>query len=190
MACADLDRLKSGNILRTCFNQLWDKALEINEKSGISGISYNDMNAIVNILRTDGPDIMGYAALPPTIDAGLQMATAILDPNKERMKANVKKGVSLAGGASLVWICLGQILNPGILASAAAIFTGGILAPVGIIGGVSLIVASLYSTMQKMTPQERTVKCHAMVMRAIDKWIKYGDKTDLTLEEKQKLMLR
>lgn len=115
MACADLDRLKSGNILRTCFNQLWDKALEINEKSGISGISYNDMNAIVNILRTDGPDIMGYAALPPTIDAGLQMATAILDPNKERMKANVKKSVSLAGGAggaSLVWICLGQILNP------------------------------------------------------------------------------
>lgn len=159
MACADLDRLKSGNILRTCFNQLWDKALEINEKSGISGISYNDMNAIVNILRTDGPDIMGYAALPPTIDVGLQMATAILDPNKERMKANVKKSVSLAGGAggaSLVWICLGQILNPGILASAAAIFTGGIaggiLAPVGIIGGVSLIVASLYSTMQKMTP--------------------------------------
>ena len=113
------------------------------------------------------------------------------------MKANVKKSVSLAGGAggaSLVWICLGQIINPGILASAAAIFTGGIaggiLAPVGIIGGVSLIVASLYSTMQKMTPQERTVKCHAMVMRAIDKWIKYGDKTDLTLEEKQKLMLR
>lgn len=197
MACADLDRLKSGNILRTCFNQLWDKALEINEKSGISGISYNDMNAIVNILRTDGPDIMGYAALPPTIDVGLQMAIAALDPNKERMKANLKKSVSLAGGAgglSLIWICLGQLLNPGVVATVVAFFAGGIaggiLAPIGIVGGISLIVASLYSSMQKMTPQERTVKCHSVVMKAIDRWIKYGDKTDLTLEEKQKLMLR
>lgn len=197
MDCANQDRLKSGNLLRVCFNKLWANAIRKNETSGISGITYDDMNAIVNALRIEGPDIMGYAALPPTIDAGLQVAIAALDPNKERMKANLTKSVSLAGGAgglSLIWICLGQILNPGVVATVVAFFAGGIaggiLAPVGIIGGISLIVASLYSSMQKMTPQERTVKCHSVVMKAIDRWIKYGDKTDLALEEKQKHMLR
>ncbi len=192
------NRLVNGDILRTYFNGLWMDALERSERSGNKGlISYADMSAIVATLREKGAQRIGYAALPPTIDVGLQMAIAALDPNKERMKANLKKSVSLAGGAgglSLIWICLGQLLNPGVVATVVAFFAGGIaggiLAPIGIVGGISLIVASLYSSMQKMTPQERTVKCHSVVMKAIDRWIKYGDKTDLTLEEKQKLMLR
>ena len=101
------------------------------------------------------------------------------------MKANLKKALCLAGGASgagLIWICLAQILNPGLLASVAAFFAGGvagsILAPVGVVGGISLLVASLYAAMQKMTPQQRTVKCHSLVMQAIDKWIKNGEKND------------
>ena len=186
MTCSEQERRQQAEALRTAFHALWTEAQAKNAREGQEGlITYTNMNHIADILRTDAPRYFDGGHLPATIDAGLQLAITLLDPSKGRMKANLKKALCLAGGASgagLIWICLAQILNPGLLASVAAFFAGGvagsILAPVGVVGGISLLVASLYAAMQKMTPQQRTVKCHSLVMQAIDKWIKNGEKND------------
>lgn len=192
-----LFRTQGANALKSAFNLMWDKAIHLN-KSANSGefVSYRDMVRIADAIRTEGPGILRVKKLPKRIDSGLYFAVSIADPNKARIKENIKKGYSTFGGMSgvaLIAVCLGQVLNPGVWASVAVLFTGGIAAgpwaPIGIAAGIALLVGSVYIAVQKMSPIERAVKSHDIFMRSIDEWIKKGDAQDEAIaDEPQRLM--
>lgn len=175
-------RLTAANKLKATFNLMYDRALEINEQKGSKGtLSHRDILRIAEAVRAEGPGILGLSTLPKQIDAGLSFACAVLDPNQARAEETIKQGLgglAGAGGLALAWVCLGQLLNPGIWAMIVAFFTGGIaggpLAIVGVAAGVLIMAGAVFSSFQKMSPEERSVKAHEYVTYGIDNWVEYG----------------
>lgn len=184
-------RTQGGNALKAAFNLMWDKAIHLNKSADSKEfLSYRDMTRIADAIRAEGPGILGLKTLPPQIDGGLYLAVSVVDPNKARIKENIKKSYSALGGfsgAALIMTCLGQILNPGVWASIAVFFAGGsaagTLAPIGIAAGIAVLVGSVYLATQKMSPKERAVKSHDIFMRSIDAWMKNGDKQNKLIDE-------
>lgn len=174
----------AANKLKAAFNLLWDKAIEINFKNGQKNtVSYRDIVRIADAIRADGTKILGLGSLPKQIDASLDFACAALDPNKARAQESIKHGLGGLGGAgglALAYICLGQLLNPGIWATVVAFFVGGIpggpLPVVGIAAGLLIAAGAVYASFQRMSLEERSTKAHDYVMSGIDNWVDYGSK--------------
>ena len=170
------------NKLKAAFNLLWDKALEVNETTKRREVvSYRDITRMADIVRSEGPNILGLNSLPKQIDSGLSFSCAALDPNKARAKETLKQGIgglSGAGGLALVWVCLGQLMNPGVWATVVAFFVGGIpggpIPVVGIAVGLFIAIGAVWAAFQKMSPEEKAVKAHEYVMKGIDNWVEYG----------------
>lgn len=175
------DREKIGMEMKACFNKMFDETMKGDPNNLTYGFMRNISDRMANLSSHPKFAKYGLKTLPPQVTAALQFAVAITDPNKESQRDNLKKAFSLCsgvGGASLAVICLGTILNPGILATVAAFFVGGVAfpvaAPVGVIAGIAIIGASIYAAMRKMTGNERAIKCNEIVIKGIDKWIEDG----------------
>jgi uncharacterized tellurite resistance protein B-like protein len=179
------ERGVNGNKLKAAFNLLWDETMKKNDQI----LSYRDMTRIADAIRLEGPGILNLEKLPKNIDASLNFAISVVDPNKNRSKENLKKGLAGLTGASgltLVVICLGNLLNPGLLAIVVTTVTGGIaggpLAVIGVGVGLLMVATAIFNAFQKMTPKERAVKAHEFVTKGIDCWIEKGEK-EITIEK-------
>lgn len=188
-------RLDAANRLKAAFNLMWDRALEISEHKGQQNtVSYRDIVRISDAIRAEGSKILGLSGLPKQIDSGLSFACAATDPNKVRAEETIKNGLSGLGGAgglALAWVCLGQLMNPGMWAIVVAFFTGGIaggpLAIVGIAAGLLVMAGAVFTAFQKMSPEERAAKAHNYVMHGIDNWVEYGsDDVAVSYEDAKK----
>jgi len=184
------DRGVKANKLKAAFNLMWDESLKRNNNS----LPYRDMSRIADAIRIEGPGILGTDKIPSQINASLQFAISAVDPNKARSIENLKKGLaglSGAAGLSLVAVCLGQLLNPGLWAIVLTFFAGGIaggpFALVGIGAGLLMVAGGVYAAFQKMTPQERAIKAHEFVMKGIDDWIEKGGNEKIIMEEQHKI---
>lgn len=175
-------RENAANKLKSAYNLLWNEAIKINSERGRNYVvSYMDIVRISDAIRSEGAEILGLENLPRQIDSGLKFATAALDPNKARAEETIKNGLAGLGGAgglALASICLAQFMNPGLWAGVVAVFVGGVAAGpfviVGITAGLAVAAGAVYTAFQKMSPEERTVKAHAFVMKGIDNWIEHG----------------
>lgn len=180
------------NKLKAAFNVMWEEAIGISDHK--DEITYRDISRIADVIKHEGPKILGCRDLPKQIDAVLPYAVAIADPNKQRLSESLKylfSGVSGVGGIALIAIMLGQLLNPGLWAIVVAFVAGGVaggpLAVLGIAGGVILVASAVYIAMSKKTPQERSVEIHKVISAAIDNWIKYGSE-ETGLDEESKML--
>lgn len=186
------ERLNAANRLKAAVNLMWDRAIKINEGKGLRNtVSYRDIVRIADAIRSEGSAILGLKSLPKQIDSGLSFACAALDPDKARSQETIKKGLGGLGGAggiTLAWVCLGQLMNPGIWATVVAFFVGGIpggpLPIVGIAAGLLVAAGAVWSAFQNMTPEERSTKAHDCVMKGIDNWVEYGS-DDVVLSYKE-----
>lgn len=171
-------RKEKAEVLKAKFNSLWDEALE----SGNGVLSYRDMVRIVDVMRFDAPHLLDGKPLPTIIDAGLELAIAMVNPNKVSQREGLKKVFSLAvgaGGVGVIASFLIPMLYPVFGASIVTFFAGGIAGgltgPLGIIGGSFISLGALLKYLQKMTPEQRAVKCHTVVQEAINKWVKESE---------------
>lgn len=178
------ERVANGNKFKAAFNLLWDKAVSPDDDQTERELSYRDMTRIADAMRAEGPQILGLEVLPDLVETSLYLATACVDPNKARSKETFKKGLSVSSGSaglSLVAACLGTLVNPGAWAAFATIFAGGIaggpLAVLGVTAGLGIVFSSIYITLQKLSNEERAVKAHDIVTKAVDKWINSGSKS-------------
>lgn len=170
------DRRQAADRLKAAFGILWNNAIE---KRG--EVTYLEIKRISDAINSEGPRILNLDGLPAQIESGLKFACAALDPDKARAKETIKQGVcGLAGGGglALAWVCIGQLLNPGVWAIIVTFFTGGIaagpMAIVGITAGVLVAAGAVYAAFQRMSPNERMSKAHDYVTQSIDNWIEYG----------------
>jgi uncharacterized membrane protein YebE (DUF533 family) len=177
-----IDRKNAANQLKAALNLLWHESIRINKESSHRDVvSYIDMVRIADAIRSDGATILGLESLPESIESGLKFATAALDPNRARAEETLKNGLAGLGGAgglALAYVCLAQLMNPGLWASLVAMFVGGVAAGpfviVGITAGLLMAAGAVYTAFQKMSPEERTAKAHLFVMNGIDNWVEYG----------------
>ena len=159
------------------FNQLWDESIKRNENS----LPYRDMTRIADALKHEGPLILQLEKLPAQIEASLDFAISSVNPNKASAQTNLKDGLTLlagSGGFALAAIFLSQLVNPGVWALFVTFFIGGAasgpLAIVGVTAGLVVATGAIYTSFQKMPPQERAIKAHDFVMKGIDNWIEKG----------------
>lgn len=152
------------------------------------------MVKIADIMRLEAPSILDGQPLPPIIDSHLQLAVSIFDLNKISFRQNIKRTFLLAGGVGgvgLIVASLESILNVGIWAQVSAWAVGGVAGglagPLGVVGGVGVCIMIMWRLLSKMSPHQRVIKCHTIVTKAIDKWVKDGSKGDKKeLPKKQK----
>lgn len=181
-----IDRKNAANQLKAALNLLWHESIRINKESSHRDVvSYIDMVRIADAIRSDGATILGLESLPESIESGLKFATAAVDPNRARAEETLKNGLAGLGGAgglALAYVCLAQLMNPGLWASLVAMVVGGVAAGpfviVGITAGLLMAAGAVYTAFQKMSPEERTAKAHLFVMNGIDNWVEYGSQDE------------
>lgn len=170
------ERKTNGEKLRSVFNKLWDKALDLSKEE--KSLSYRDMVRIADAIRNVGPDILNLKPIPKEINMGLNFAIMTVDPTKAKIKEQLKTiftGVTGVGGVGLIWFFMGTILNPAIWGTVVAFVFGGLAfgpaAIVGVLAGIAFIASAIYLKFQKLSPSDRLVEAHKYVMMGIDKWI-------------------
>lgn len=176
------ERQVQANKLKAAFNLLWHKAeINFSKEKGIRAVTYQDMLRITDAMRCEGPNILELETFPNTINSGFMLAIATLDMNKARSEKLIKQalsGLSGAGGLTLAWVSLGQLLNPGMWAVIVAFFVGGIpggpLPVVGIGAGLLLAAGAVFAAFQDMSPEERSQQAYKCVIQAIDTWEEHG----------------
>jgi len=168
------EKSKKGNVLKAIFNQLWDESIKRNEGK----LPYRDIVRIADAIKHEGPEVLERESLPAEIEAGLELAVAVVDPDKIRTKQHLQHAFSLLSGTSGIWlvaVCLGAIINPGMWAAFVAFIAGGVaagpLAVAGVAAGLAALSASLYVSFRKMQPNERAVLAHKCVSKGIEAWI-------------------
>lgn len=171
-------RKEKAEVLKAKFNSLWGEALA----QGNGVLSYLDMVRIADVMRFDARSLLDGRPLPMIIETGLELAIAIVNPNKIAQKEGIKKAMALAGGiggAGIIVAFLIPILYPvmgaGLWYGIVGGIAGGIAGPIGIVGGAGICLGAVCVFFQKMSPNRRAASAHMIVQEAINKWVKEAE---------------